>query len=586
MFKISLEKIQPTWKRAHYRAVIQWLQKYIPQDTSYYEQVKGYIEASYHLREVGDWEKASILLQTRLNTGEELHVQLGIWGYYNDQENLYKSLIGKDSSILDILCFNGLGRSYLERGYYDQAIEYYKNALSLKSKDNLSIPIIEGMILWGLGKACLFMGKSAEAVHYHESQIKIASNNNDDNGKSYAFIGIGDVYSLSGDFGKATEKYLQAMNLSYRTLNQRCLRRAFSGLGRINYHMGLYEIAIQYHNLELEFARDISDSSGEINALIDLGDDYFSLKHYNQAIISYKKALQMSLSVGNKEGESITLCNLGKIYYIQVDYTKSVIHYQQSLEISHQTGARLLEAEILFNWSLVERSSNRYLQALEKLQEARLIFDEIDSLIGKAKVLKEIAEIHLSIKNFSLAKDFCEQSLSIANNLKLQSLSEDCQRLQTLLAQKEAVGDSGIIAEVLKSQLDKQHYHIKSLLEITKIQAQSMSNQSGRSIYTGGGNYIESNSGVYVEGDYINMSQDLSEAASQIQQLLVQLQNRGVSQNDSQQQVASDLATQAKTNDTIRGKLTKWGQSLGDVAAKTTVSEAIKTVITLALGMI
>jgi hypothetical protein len=113
-----------------------------------------------------------------------------------------------------------------------------------------------------------------------------------------------------------------------------------------------------------------------------------------------------------------------------------------------------------------------------------------------------------------------------------------------------------------------------------------MSNQSGRSIYTGGGNYIESNSGVYVEGDYINMSQDLSEAASQIQQLLVQLQNRGVSQNDSQQQVASDLATQAKTNDTIRGKLTKWGQSLGDVAAKTTVSEAIKTVITLALGMI
>jgi hypothetical protein len=46
------------------------------------------------------------------------------------------------------------------------------------------------------------------------------------------------------------------------------------------------------------------------------------------------------------------------------------------------------------------------------------------------------------------------------------------------------------------------------------------------------------------------------------------------------------LATQAKTNDTIRGKLTKWGQSLGDVAAKTTVSEAIKTVITLALGMI
>ncbi|HEY9669239.1 MAG TPA: hypothetical protein V6C91_20675, partial [Coleofasciculaceae cyanobacterium] len=51
-------------------------------------------------------------------------------------------------------------------------------------------------------------------------------------------------------------------------------------------------------------------------------------------------------------------------------------------------------------------------------------------------------------------------------------------------------------------------------------------------IHTGGGNYnasisgnySESIAGNYIQGNYIRMSQDLSQAAAQIQQLLNQLQ--------------------------------------------------------------
>ena len=89
----------------------------------------------------------------------------------------------------------------------------------------------------------------------------------------------------------------------------------------------------------------------------------------------------------------------------------------------------------------------------------------------------------------------------------------------------------------------------------------------------------------YVQGDQINTSQDLSQAAAQIQQLLTQLQNQGASPDEAQQQAANNLARQAKNDPAVMGKLVKWGKSLGDAAAKTTVTEAVTAVVKLALRL-
>jgi hypothetical protein len=84
--------------------------------------------------------------------------------------------------------------------------------------------------------------------------------------------------------------------------------------------------------------------------------------------------------------------------------------------------------------------------------------------------------------------------------------------------------------------------------------------------------------------DY-SSKQNLSEAASEIQQLLTQLQTQGYSQEQAQQQTAQDLAKKAENNPTVLGKLVKWGQSLGNTAANTTVTEAAKEVFKIALRL-
>jgi hypothetical protein len=120
---------------------------------------------------------------------------------------------------------------------------------------------------------------------------------------------------------------------------------------------------------------------------------------------------------------------------------------------------------------------------------------------------------------------------------------------------------------------------------ITKESKQTMAEKENPRIINVSGNYIESNSGTYVQGNYVNMSQDLTQAASQIQELLMQLQKQGSTKNAAQQQVGEDLANQSRANSTVMGKLVTWGQSLADTASKTSVSEATKIVITTALRL-
>ncbi|HAX88663.1 MAG TPA: hypothetical protein DCY91_20965 [Cyanobacteria bacterium UBA11370] len=214
------------------------------------------------------------------------------------------------------------------------------------------------------------------------------------------------------------------------------------------------------------------------------------------------------------------------------------------------------------------------------------------------------------VKNFELAESILDE-VDERNGRKpdLLGLSSD---IHAVLLQEVRVLKSILLSGTGESTLTDISNHLKILIEslnmcsgtITKsfsnfltgtlnsvqeidlkihscdvlyIVGKSMSDN--RSIDTGGGNYIESNSGTYIQGDYISMNSDLVQAASQIQDLIEQLQKRGLTTDVAQEGIAKDIATQSQNNPTIKEKLLKWGQSLGDA----TVSDVVKGTVKLAI---
>jgi hypothetical protein len=155
-------------------------------------------------------------------------------------------------------------------------------------------------------------------------------------------------------------------------------------------------------------------------------------------------------------------------------------------------------------------------------------------------------------------------------------------------AKEERLYLQGEQVRFYRDQVELERRQNTKLLGVIEKMAESeKSTYDLRGSKFGGGFAAEG--GFQAGGNLIDVSSsdDLASAAEKIQNLLHQIsnQNQEASVEDAQQKVASDLAKQAKDSPTMMGKLVHWGKSLGDTASKTTVSEAAKVVVKLALQM-
>ena len=170
-------------------------------------------------------------------------------------------------------------------------------------------------------------------------------------------------------------------------------------------------------------------------------------------------------------------------------------------------------------------------------------------------------------ENYKLVKNKSANYIKLLNNQlsKLQSLNNQILGLSGRAGFLELVDIPERLQEVSVTMIDKNtNYDLKG----SKF---------------GGGFAAEG--GIQSGGTFIDISSsnNLTEAAQQIQELLQQLQTQGMNAEEAQKQAAQDLAKKAEQDPTLMGKLIQWSKSIGSTVGKTTISEATKRVFKLAL---
>ncbi len=409
----ELADVSP-WEFAHYMAVENWLTEYQPQpNASNLEQVTGYLEAFHHLCEVEAWETASKILFIHPHPdAKELHKQLGTWGYYCEQIQLYSRLLEKLNLDLDCILLDGLGKSYHYLGQLQTAIEYHQRQLEIACQ--ISNPQAEAQARGGLGIVYgLCLDQHQIAFQYYQHQLEIARQIGDRQQEIEALDSLGYFYCHTGQYQKSIKFCQQALALAREIGDRDAEFLILGAIGSTYRLMGQPKKGIDFLQQQLNFCQTTSNRRGEWAALTNLGAIYVTINQYENALDCCEKAMIIIQEIGDRLGEKDTLICLAAIYTRSGRYETAIGYYQQILRLTRQVGNRFLEGYTRASISYCYARLKQHNRAMRNSKLAIKIGREINNkqLLGAA--VGTLANAYWHQKNYATGLLLIAQSMLI-----------------------------------------------------------------------------------------------------------------------------------------------------------------------------
>jgi tetratricopeptide (TPR) repeat protein/transcriptional regulator with XRE-family HTH domain len=329
------------WKQAEQQAAHLWLTAYRAiEDAPDLETARGYLEAFYHYCEIGDWDTAINLPYMRLETGNILHEQLLIWGYFRE-------LIPLHSKLLEIAQMSDTKQA-------------------------------KGDALRNMGNVYNSLGQHKKAIEYYQKSLEISQEIDDLYGAGRSLGNLGNIYSSLGRYEQALRLLEENLMISEQISDVQGVSKALGNLGILHAHLGNYVLASDYHQRTLVLAKQIGDRQGESSALGNLGILHHYLGEDEQAIDYYQENLSIAREIGDRQGQGIALVNIGKTKFKLNCYDEAMIYAESALVIFQEIGAKANAAETFKNLAELSRVMGRVEDARVYCQQALILASELD----------------------------------------------------------------------------------------------------------------------------------------------------------------------------------------------------------------
>lgn len=407
---VQVKKLTPR-EKAHLRAAYYWLNQYQPKNTeSPLEQVKGLLESAYYLQEIGAWELVSEILnvapsQTHL---QPFHQQLGTWGYFREQINVYQPLVGKVNSSLDHLCLNGLGNAHTYLSQYSLAVSYHQQNLNLAVSDDNCLAQLTA--LSGLGECYMLWGKydlAEKCLLKHLALIPLVERHSFlcekvDRAKSRALSLLSYVMYFLRRYRQGVQYGQQSLKLARSTEDFQSEWMALGAMALSYSQLGKHQKAMTCLKERFQKRHQNPDRHQKLIALIDLGATYCYQLDFEAAITCLEEVIDCAKEIGNVRGQCQASMLLGFIYCWQDRGQLSLSRSEQCLILAQQSKYFHFESQaysqISYVYSSLGKNNKAVIYAKKALNAARKI--EFDNTLYKACGLMALGLSKIQQKNF------------------------------------------------------------------------------------------------------------------------------------------------------------------------------------------
>jgi tetratricopeptide (TPR) repeat protein len=327
--------------------------------------------------------------QTDQQTTQTFHQQLGIWGFYREQIEIYQTLLGKISPELDCLYLEDLGHAYTCVCDYEAAISCYRQLLNLANQ--FQNQLTEAKALGGLGRCYTFWGQYQIARQYCHQQLKL----------------LGSIHSSSLE-----NTHQNAENI------QECIQtergRTLTALGYLAYFRKQPREAICYCQESLAIAQLLQDTQTEWYALGGLAIAYSQLGKHSQAIAALETQSQQPHL--NAYQANASLLNLATAYLYQFNFPAVIECQQQLIDRSRKSGDIRSQCYALIYIAFIYFVQNKDPQAIEPLQQSLVIAQQFRYRQLESQALAILACIYSRQQECQKAMDYAQQALAITQS--------------------------------------------------------------------------------------------------------------------------------------------------------------------------
>ncbi len=247
----------------------------------------------------------------------------------------------------------------------------------------------------------------------------LAEELNDPKRKASAMNQLGASYQMASNYYRATESYLEALEIGQKLKDSSLIARAYNNMGLVHYRMKEFREAVDYmwkaHNTFLQ----TGDTLQLANIHLNIGALYHEQAHYDSAKFHFNKSLDLARMLNHKtlelwamnniadvygregnllkalelleyvlnEGirnmdlrlQAIAHLSIGQVYLANNVPSPSLEHLEKALDFCEQTGESEIYSQVLNSMSDYYKQSGKYREAYDYLSRYHHLVDRVFS---------------------------------------------------------------------------------------------------------------------------------------------------------------------------------------------------------------
>jgi tetratricopeptide (TPR) repeat protein len=399
------------------------------------------------------------------------------------------------------------GSVYMSKGDFNQAVQFYKEAMPiLRSVDDKKG---EAELFITFGWAYQAMGETPTAIGCYQAALTLFAENNDKDGEVRARLAAASIFAAIGESRKAEGNYdlaLAKVSKDQRAIVLVSLADLLQSIDRPREALKRYE----------EAASEESFKNWLLEASIDAGRGrcWMLLRSYESSQSAFKKALVEAKKTRNRAAEAGIIAEIGELNYWMAmesasgqDWTshlsKALNRFYEAQVVMRDVGDRQGEIGVLSYMGLVydaqgkkDKALSYYLEALKMVDQlqttARLEEFRINLADQSVSVYQRAVQLEIDLHDTEEAFDLSERARarSFLDQLgdrrmgRNNGLPTEFQDREDILRQKNVALEAQIEEELAKPGPDISPERVRALqleLSVVRQEYEGMVNRLQRS---------------------------------------------------------------------------------------------------------